>query len=61
MAIAVDRAARADAVRNADRILRSTRAVYAKVGPDAQMSAVATHAGVGERTLYRRLKALGLG
>lgn len=53
MESAVDRATRADAVRNADKILRSARAVYAHVGPDAQMSAVATHAGVGERTLYR--------
>lgn len=53
MATAMDRAARADAVRNAERILRSARTVYAQVGPDAQMNAVATHAGVGERTLYR--------
>jgi AcrR family transcriptional regulator len=49
-----DRPLRADAARNAERILRAARAVYAELGPDAPIEAVARHAGVGERTLYRR-------
>jgi AcrR family transcriptional regulator len=49
-----DRPLRADAARNAERILRAARAVYGKFGPDAPVEAVARHAGVGERTLYRR-------
>jgi AcrR family transcriptional regulator len=49
-----DRPLRADAARNVERILRAARDVYAQLGPDAPMEAVARHAGVGERTLYRR-------
>jgi AcrR family transcriptional regulator len=49
-----DRPLRADAARNAERILRAARAVYGEVGPDAPVEAVARRAGVGERTLYRR-------
>jgi len=45
---------RADAARNAERILRAARAVYAESGPDAPIEAIATRAEVGERTLYRR-------
>lgn len=45
---------RADAARNAQRILRAARAVYGELGPDAPVEAVARRAGVGERTLYRR-------
>ncbi|MDT5259116.1 MAG: hypothetical protein QOD10_4196 [Mycobacterium sp.] len=45
---------RADAARNVDRILRAARDVYAELGPDAAVEAVARRAGVGERTLYRR-------
>jgi AcrR family transcriptional regulator len=45
---------RADAARNAERILRAARDVYAASGPDASVDAIASHAGVGERTLYRR-------
>lgn len=52
-----DRPLRADAARNAARILRAARAVYAELGPDAPMEAVARRAGVGERTLYRRFPA----
>ena len=48
---------RADAARNAERILRAARAVYGELGPDAPMEAVARRAGVGERTLYRRFPA----
>ncbi|MGB9305578.1 MAG: helix-turn-helix domain-containing protein [Mycobacterium sp.] len=49
-----DRALRADAARNVERILRAAREVYGELGPDAPIEAVARHAGVGERTLYRR-------
>jgi AcrR family transcriptional regulator len=49
-----DRRLRTDAARNADRILRAARDVYAELGPDAPIDAIADRAGVGERTLYRR-------
>ncbi len=49
-----ERPLRADAARNAERILRAARAVYGELGPDAPIEAVARRAGVGERTLYRR-------
>jgi AcrR family transcriptional regulator len=49
-----DRPLRADAARNVERILRAARDVYAELGPDAPIEAVARSAGVGERTLYRR-------
>jgi AcrR family transcriptional regulator len=49
-----DRPLRADAARNAERILRATRDVYDELGPDAPIEAIARRAGVGERTLYRR-------
>ena len=49
-----DRPLRADAARNAQRILRAARTVYGELGPDAPVEAVARRAGVGERTLYRR-------
>lgn len=49
-----DRPLRADAARNVERILRAAREVYGELGPDAPVEAVARHAGVGERTLYRR-------
>jgi len=52
-----DRPLRADAARNAERILRAARTVYAELGPDAPVEAVARRAGVGERTLYRRFPA----
>jgi AcrR family transcriptional regulator len=45
---------RADAARNAGRILRAARAVYDELGPEAPLEAIARRAGVGERTLYRR-------
>ena len=50
---------RADAARNAERILRAAREVYSEVGPDAQIDAIARHAGVGERTIYRRFPTKG--
>lgn len=49
-----DRPLRADAARNAERVLRAARDVYAELGPEAPTQAVARRAGVGERTLYRR-------
>jgi AcrR family transcriptional regulator len=52
-----DRPLRADAARNVERILRAAREVYGELGPEAPVEAVARHAGVGERTLYRRFPA----
>lgn len=52
--MAAERALRTDAARNADRILRAARDVYAEFGPDAPIDVIARRAGVGERTLYRR-------
>jgi AcrR family transcriptional regulator len=49
-----DRPLRADAARNAERILRAAREIYSECGPDAPIDAIARRAGVGERTLYRR-------
>ncbi|MGZ6780139.1 MAG: TetR/AcrR family transcriptional regulator [Mycobacterium sp.] len=54
-----DRPLRADAARNADRILRAAREAYAELGPDVQLGAIARRAGVGERTLYRRFPTKG--
>ncbi|MDT7719244.1 MAG: hypothetical protein QOE94_255 [Mycobacterium sp.] len=54
MATTGDRRLRTDAARNVDRILRAARDVYAQLGPDAPIDAIAGRAGVGERTLYRR-------
>jgi AcrR family transcriptional regulator len=48
---------RADAARNAGRIMRAAREVYGELGPDAPVEAIARRAGVGERTLYRRFPA----
>ena len=53
MATFTDRKLRADAARNAERIVAAARKVYADVGPDASPAAIARRAGVGERTLYR--------
>jgi AcrR family transcriptional regulator len=54
-----DRPLRADAARNAERILRAARDVYGELGPEAPIEAVARRAGVGERTLYRRFPTKG--
>jgi AcrR family transcriptional regulator len=54
-----DRPLRADAARNAERILRAARQAYAELGPDAPMDVIAGRAGVGERTLYRRFPTKG--
>ncbi|MBY0287669.1 MAG: TetR/AcrR family transcriptional regulator [Mycobacteriaceae bacterium] len=54
-----DRPLRADAARNAERILRAARDVYGELGAEAPMEAIARRAGVGERTLYRRFPTKG--
>src|SRR5215475_15921257 len=54
MATFTDRRLRADAARNAERLVAAARKVYADDGPDASTDAIARHAGLGERTLYRR-------
>jgi AcrR family transcriptional regulator len=54
MATFTARPLRADAARNAERIVAAARKVYAEDGPDASTDAIARHAGVGERTLFRR-------
>ena len=54
MIAVADRPLRADAARNAERILHAAREIYAELGADAAIEAIARRAGVGERTLYRR-------
>ena len=59
MTAIADRPLRADAARNAERILRAARDVYGELGPDAPIEAIARRASVGERTLYRRFPTKG--
>jgi len=47
------RAPRADAVRNRERLLEAAKAVFSAGGQDASLEAVARGAGVGIGTLYR--------
>jgi len=47
MTTSADRPLRIDAARNADRILRAARDIYAELGPDAPIDAIAERAGVG--------------
>jgi AcrR family transcriptional regulator len=54
MTAVTDRPLRADAARNAERIVRAAREVYGELGPEAPIEAIARRAAVGERTLYRR-------
>jgi hypothetical protein len=44
-------ALRADSARNAERILRAAREVYAESGPDASHEEIARRAGAGIATL----------
>ena len=53
------RGPRADAARNAGRILHATREVYAVQGPDAPLEEIARRAGVGIATLYRHFPNKG--
>lgn len=43
---------RADAARNAERIVRMARAVFAELGPDAPLEEIARRADIRIRTLY---------
>ncbi|MFD0410531.1 TetR/AcrR family transcriptional regulator [Kitasatospora sp. NPDC127116] len=54
MALDSPRLLRADAARNAEKIVRAAREVFAEQGPDAHLDDVARRAGVGAATLFRR-------
>ncbi|PRX67721.1 TetR family transcriptional regulator [Nonomuraea fuscirosea] len=45
---------RADAVRNADRIVRAAIEIFRERGPDASLDEIARRAGIGSATVYRR-------
>lgn len=45
---------RSDAQRNEDAVIEAAKAVFAEDGVDAPVRAIATRAGVGVGTLYRR-------
>ncbi|MFD0418053.1 TetR/AcrR family transcriptional regulator [Streptomyces sp. NPDC127108] len=47
------RPARADAVRNRERIVAAAREAFAEAGPEASLNEIARRAGVGPGTLYR--------
>ena len=47
------RAPRADAQRNRERILTAAREAFAELGADARMEEIASRAGVGVGTVYR--------
>jgi AcrR family transcriptional regulator len=49
----IERAPRADARRNRERVLEAAKVVFSVGGPDASLEAVARRAGVGIGTLYR--------
>lgn len=48
------RAPRRDALRNDAIIINAARAVFAEQGPQASMEAIASRAGLGVGTIYRR-------
>jgi len=50
---------RADAVRNAEKIVNAAREVYEERGPDASLDEIARRAGVGIATLFRRFPDKG--
>ncbi|GAA3622513.1 TetR/AcrR family transcriptional regulator [Nonomuraea rosea] len=45
---------RADALRNADKIIRAAIAVLRESGPEVSLDEIARHAGIGIATVYRR-------
>ena len=51
--VPVERARRADAIRNRTRVLEAARRCMARKGLDAQMEEIARAAGVGVGTVYR--------
>lgn len=53
------RGRRADATRNAERLLSAARALFAERGPEAALDDVARRAGVGNATLYRHFPSRG--
>jgi len=55
----VERQPRADAARNAERIVRTARAAFAEDGPDVSLDEIARRAEVGIRTLYRHFPHKG--
>ncbi|MEV4573370.1 helix-turn-helix domain-containing protein [Nonomuraea jabiensis] len=54
-----ERPLRADAARNAERILRTARAAFAELGPDAPLEEIARRADVRIRTLYNHFPSKG--
>ncbi|GIF26805.1 TetR family transcriptional regulator [Paractinoplanes tereljensis] len=48
------RAPRRDALRNDTVLINSARAVFAEQGPNASMESIASRAGLGVGTIYRR-------
>jgi AcrR family transcriptional regulator len=45
---------RADALRNADKIIKAAIAILRERGPDVSLEEIARHAGIGSATVYRR-------
>ncbi|HEX4813371.1 MAG TPA: helix-turn-helix domain-containing protein [Nonomuraea sp.] len=45
---------RADALRNADKIVRAAIAILRERGPEGSLDEIARHAGIGSATVYRR-------
>jgi AcrR family transcriptional regulator len=54
---APERALRADAARNRERIMEAATEVFAEQGLEASTAEIAARAGVGEATLFRRFES----
>ena len=54
---APERALRADAARNRERIIEAATQVFAEQGLEASTAEIAARAGVGEATLFRRFES----
>jgi AcrR family transcriptional regulator len=54
---APERALRADAARNRERIIEAATEVFAEQGLEASTAEIAARAGVGEATLFRRFES----